>query len=270
MPLVRYRDLWFRIIACVFAAHFIVMFGVNESFFKVLVRGIYHIPFLSSFIIAFLLFCYVQYITMRLDRRLDWQEHLLWRIPMQLVFGLVFPGLFAFGMAAAYFTLRGYNILETSYLQFDYPVILLLILLLNTYYTGYYIVVRLKQANTMQPALLTAAENERKTFLVNRGAKNIPVPLEEIAYFFRERNNYLRTLQGDDYIVSQSLDEIETALSGLDFFRVNRQLLVSRNACKHYEALPYNKLELTTEPKYESQVVISQKRSRAFKDWVVK
>lgn len=271
MPFIRYNDFWFRVIACALAAHFIVMFGVRVSFFEALVKGHYHIPMLSSFLIAFLLMSYVRYACVRLDRLYDWRAHTLQRIGLQLFFGLVIPAVLAFAMAYVYFLARGVSILATSYLRFDYPVIILLLVLLNAYYLLYYVFSRLTQAEQLVPnAAVTAMEGEpeRKAFLVARGARSIPIPVDEIAYFHRNGQNYLRTASGDDYYITQSLDDVEAQLPVTDFFRVNRQMLVSRKACRQINPIQHYKLELITEPGYKEQVVISQKKNREFKEWI--
>lgn len=273
MVFVHYNDLRLRIIASVLAAHFIVVYGVEKTFFQILLTPIYYVAMAASITIAFILISFVRWIYLKLDRRFDWVGFPLQRTGLQMLFGLLAPGILAFVLAFIYFSLRGLNILDTLYLRFDYPIILLLILFLNLYYLAYYFYGRMRIAETMLPdSPVVATENSGtapKSFLVNQGVKNLPIPLDKIAYFFREGDlNFLRTLNGEDFPVSFSLDEIEQSLNEADFFRANRQMLVSKKACNHFEALPYNKLELFVDPKYKLPIVISQKRCRRFKAWL--
>ncbi len=273
MVYIRYNDFWLRIIASVIAAHFIVVYGVEKSLFQVLLTPIYYVAMAGSVTIAFILITVVRWIYIKLDRRFDWLQRPVERTGLQVLLGLVAPGILAFILAAIYFALRGMNILHTLYLRFDYPIILLLILFLNLYYLAYYFYARMRIAEkTVANSPIQSEEIEgevQRTFLINQGAKSIPVPLSDIAYFFREGNyNFMRTSTGDDYTIMQSLDEVQALLPSLDFFRANRQMLVSRWACRHFEALPYNKLELFTSPAYKLQIMISQKRNRYFRDWL--
>lgn len=273
MIAVRYRDFWFRIIASALAAQFIVMYGIEESFFEVLLTDLYYIAMAGSIIIAFVLITFVRWVTIKLDRRFGWTERTVERVGLQVLLGWVAPGLFAFLLAFIYFSLRGLNILDTLYLRFDYPIILVMIIILNLYYLAYYFYERMQfaeKAVVNSPITLEEIDGTMQpTFLVNQGRKSIPVPIADIAYFFRNGDyNFLRTFHGDDYMINQSLDEVQALLHATDFFRANRQMLVSRRSCRHFEPLPYNKLELFVEPAYKGEIVISQKRNRSFRDWV--
>ena len=263
---ISYKDIYFRIAGSLIGSHFIVMFGVEVSFFHVLLKPMYWIALAGSFAIAFLLMLLIRLISIRLDRKFSWEQRTIERISLQLLFGVVLPGIAAFLLAAGYFAIRGYNILNTLYLRIDYPVILILILLINIYYLVYYVVTRLQQATTDN---VKDIENTNMVFLVNKGTRNVPVPVEDIAYIFREGDyNFLRTFEGEDYVFSSSLDDAEGKTSPANWFRANRQMLVNRKACKNYELLQYNKLELFANPEYKSSIIISQKRSKEFKQWL--
>lgn len=264
-----YKDIYFRIAGSLIGAHFIVMFGVEVSFFHVLLKPMYWIALAGSFTIAFLLMLIIRAITKRLDKKFNWEQRTVERIFTQLFFGFIMPGIAAFLLASIYFAIRGHNILKTLYLRIDYPVILLLIILVNVYYLVYYVIARLQQTTNGADNKTGENENEKAVFIVNKGTRNIPVPIEDVAYIFREGDyNFLRSFTGDDYILNSSLDDAEEKAPAADWFRANRQMLVSRKACKNYELLQYNKLELFTEPEYKSSIIISQKRSRDFKDWI--
>ncbi len=274
MTYVRYNDISLRIISSVLAAHFIVVYGVQKTFFQILLTPIYYVAMAASITIAFILITFVRWVYIRLDRKFDWVIRPVERTGLQILLGMIAPGILAFILAFIYFSLRGMNILKTLYLRFDYPIILLLILFLNLYYLAYYFYGRMRIAQTMAPtSLIAEAEGDLanpRSFLVHQGMKNLPIPLDQTAYFFREgESNFLRTFDGNDFVVSQSLDEIQQHLNEHDFFRANRRLLVSRKACKHFESLPYNKLELFVDPKYKQSIVISQKRSRSFREWLI-
>jgi len=249
------------------------MYGEEISLFEAMLTQIYYVAMSGSILIAFLLINFVRWVYLKLDRRFDWRAKPVERASLQVLLGLVAPGLLAFLLAYAYFAIRGLRILKTYYLRFDYPIILVLLLLLNLYYLAYYFFAQLKitERAVVNTPLITSESEEpvQQTFMVNQGAKSIPVPVSDIAYFFREGDyNFLRSFTGDDFPIVQSLDEIEEVLSNRDFFRANRQTLVSRKACAQFEALPYNKLELFTSPGYRLQIVISQKKSKNFRDWI--
>jgi hypothetical protein len=273
---IAYKDLYLRLIACIVATHIIIEYGETQSTFELLLNPDYYYAFIGSFAIAFLLFTAVRAITLKLDDHFDWMEQPVYRISLQVFFALMMPGLLAFLLAALYFRIRGYNILRTSYLRYDFQFILLQILVINCYYVAYYFYGRWLQARdvinkiskNINMGSLTEAERS-DTFQVSKGASNLLLRLEEIAYCYREgESNFLRTINGEDFFISQSLDEVQQQLPEQEFFRLNRQMIAQRHMLKGYQLLSYGKLKAELQPAYKEEVVISQKRALAFKNWI--
>lgn len=270
---VGYNDLYLRIIISLIAAHIIVTFGAKESFFQLLISWFYYRSLLLSFIIAFFLISEVYYVTIKLDKQFDWIGETAKRIGLQLCFGLGLPSITAFLLATVYFALFGYNILHTYYLRFDFPVIVLMLLLLNIYYLAFYFY---KQWRLSESRLMLSpvpeASNERKTkeiIVVQEGSNKIPLPIDNICYFYHDGvYNFARTRNREDFVIPQTLDELQQLLPGRQFFRVNRQMLVSIAACEHFRQSQFGKLELIVSPATKEPVTISQKRARQFKEWI--
>jgi hypothetical protein len=272
---VGYNDLFFRIGAALVAAHFITAFGEKETFFQLLLDPDYYWALLYSFIIAFILLAIVNFITVKLDRVADWKLHPVQRTALQVFTGWGLPSIIAFLLAAFYFRCFGINILKTLYVRIDYPLIVLMLLLANLYYLSYYLFLKMKQAE----AILQASSNDtvhtderqinKEVFIVSHGTKNIPLPLVSVAYFFHEGNyNLLRTFGREDYIINEPLEDVQQQLPGKMFFRANRQMIVNFTACRHFEPAQFGKLELIVEPPVKEPIIISQKRTKAFKEWI--
>ncbi|MHB8207632.1 LytR/AlgR family response regulator transcription factor [Mucilaginibacter sp.] len=268
-----YNDLYFRIIVALIAAHIIVSFGAKESLFQLLITPDYYQSLLPSAVIAFLLVCEVYLVTIRLDKHYDWKEDTAKRIGLQLSLALILPAITAFLLATIYFGLFGYNILNTYYLQFDFPVIVIMLILLNVYYLAFYFY---RQWQLTESRLLNMASKEdepknKEVFVVQRGAKNIPLPVKTICYFYHDGDfNFVRTFEKEDFLITQALDEVQAQLHEKQFFRVNRQMLINFKACEHFEPLEFGKLELFVTPPAKEQVIISQKRAKAFKEWIAR
>jgi hypothetical protein len=95
------------------------------------------------------------------------------------------------------------------------------------------------------------------------------VRVEDIAYIHKAQEyNYLYTLGNEKYLMDESPGRGLRALEEKDFFRANRQTIISFPACQYYLALDYGKLEVFLQPPAEEPVVISQKRGLAFKEWM--
>ena len=275
-PVIRkdgYHDLYFRIIVALLAAHLIITFGEKESLFELLVMPAYYWSLAPSFAIAFLLVSFVNLVTIRLDRRYDWKQRAVLRAGLQLCFGLLLPALLAFLLAAVYFLCFGYHILDTLYLKYDFPVIVLMLVLLNAYYLEFYFYRqwRISENKMSLPASGSGSTvtNGKEVFMVQRGANTIPLPVTAIAYFYREGDyNFLRTFDTESYLVSQTLDEVESQLDAKLFFRANRQLIVQHKACSRFSPLEFGKLELFVNPPSKEPIVISQRRAKSFREWM--
>jgi len=277
LPTVKYKDFYFRLIGALLTAHFIVVFGIEEKFFDLLLDINYYRSVAYSFVIAFILINLVYFATARLDRQFDWKQAPLQRTALQVFFALVAPGVFAYLLAFIYFRIHGMNITETPYLQYDFPVIVLMLVLLNAYYVAYYFYLQWRmaektvngQTETNSLDNVSVEETAKNVFIVQRGAKNIPLSVTDIAYFYREGDyNYLKTFDEESYLVSQTLDEVEAQLDNKIFFRANRQMIVQYKACKHFTPLQFGKLELFVSPPAKDSIVISQRRAKSFKEWV--
>ncbi len=229
----------------------------------------YYRSLFYSFVIAFILVNIVYLVTIRLDKKIDWKQHTIQRVGLQILAGIIFPAFLAFILAYFYFRSFGLNIfVNTYYLRFDFPVVVLMLMLFNIYYLAFYFYRKwqlLEQEKDHKPLF---KDDAATTFIVQRGTKNIPITVGDICYFYHNENyNFLRTFEKEDFLIAESLEEVEQQLPPT-FFRANRQIIVSIKACDHFQSLEFNKLELFTQPPFKQPIVISQKKTRSFKEWM--
>lgn len=72
-------------------------------------------------------------------------------------------------------------------------------------------------------------EAARDTFHVSKGAANVLLGMDQIAYCYRkDESNFLRTVTGEDFYINLSLDEVQEQLPERNFFRINRQMIAHR------------------------------------------
>ena len=111
----------------------------------------------------------------------------------------------------------------------------------------------------------------KQRFLVSSGANLITVKTTEVAYFYSvERSTFLTSTQGKSYAVDFSLDKLEEMLSPKEFFRVNRQYLVSLNAIKKINVLSKSRMKIILEPLSSDEVFVSNARAHEFRVWLDK
>ncbi len=118
-------------------------------------------------------------------------------------------------------------------------------------------------------SMMTANFKEIKTrFLVKIGNQYVSVPTDKIALFYTE-NKIIRLVTFDNrqFFIDQSLDDLEQCLDPHQFFRTNRQEIISIHAIERVEQDYGNySVILTISTKEKSS--ISRKRLQKFKSWL--
>ncbi len=110
-----------------------------------------------------------------------------------------------------------------------------------------------------------------QTFLVHFRDKIIPLKTEDIAFFhtFEERvTAYCHT--GDKYQIDQTLEALQSKLSGDEFFRANRQFIISRKAVKDISVWFGSRLSANLTIETPERIVIPKARVHDFKEWLKK
>lgn len=111
----------------------------------------------------------------------------------------------------------------------------------------------------------------KSCFLVPERDKLIPLATANIAYFYIDTKTVKAiTLDEHTYYMSQTLDDIMLQLNPDDFFRANRQFIVSRKAVKDLTIWFGNKLSLNLSVKIPEQIIISKAKVSEFKNWFSK
>ncbi|MEO9476540.1 MAG: LytTR family DNA-binding domain-containing protein [Cyclobacteriaceae bacterium] len=109
----------------------------------------------------------------------------------------------------------------------------------------------------------------KERFLVKKGVNFISVPVESIAYFFTEHKvSFLVDKEGGRFMAEQPLQQLEEALNPAEFFRVNRKYLASLNSIAQFSSNGQGKLILELNPSASEEVMVSQEKAGAFKQWI--
>lgn len=114
-------------------------------------------------------------------------------------------------------------------------------------------------------------KNYKSCFLVPERDKLVPLPTANIAYIYIE-DKWVKAVTLDEYThyISQTLDDIMNQLNPNDFFRANRQFIVSRKAIKDLTIWFGNKLSLNMSVKVPEKIIISKAKVSEFKNWFSK
>jgi len=117
---------------------------------------------------------------------------------------------------------------------------------------------------------LTIPANATKTsFLVFKNQKYTTVPTENIAFFYISYDaTCIVSFDKQEYVISQSLDQIAELISPKQFFRVNRQYLVNFKAIKEVEPYFMRKLYVKLTMETKEKLLINKEKSSRFLSWM--
>jgi len=93
--------------------------------------------------------------------------------------------------------------------------------------------------------------------------------VENIAYCYTEnRTSFARTFDGHKYPLDYTLDALEKMLDPLDFFRINRQYLISVKAIAEMKVFNKARVIVKLTPEAKEVPVVSTERAADFKLWL--
>ncbi len=109
----------------------------------------------------------------------------------------------------------------------------------------------------------------RERFLIKQGQKMFSLTTKEIAYFYtRNKMSFAKSLDGRDYLVDYTLDEIFGELNPRHFFRLNRQIIASANAIEKVHLYFNSKLKIQLTPVFDEEVIVGREKASDFKTWL--
>ena len=111
-------------------------------------------------------------------------------------------------------------------------------------------------------------KSPRRSFLVPYRDKLIPLKDSDFAWLTIKNGVVVATLHNDkNFVVDKSLEELENQLDTTNFFRANRQFIISRECISEIELYFNGRLLVRTAPSSSNQILISKERVPVFKKW---
>ncbi|NIJ53929.1 LytR/AlgR family response regulator transcription factor [Dyadobacter arcticus] len=111
-------------------------------------------------------------------------------------------------------------------------------------------------------------KSPRRSFLVPYRDKLIPLKDADFAWLTIRNGMVVATLHDDrNFVIDKSLEELENQLDTGNFFRANRQFIISRQCITEIELYFNGRLLVRTSPASTNQILISKERVPVFKKW---
>ncbi|SEW37764.1 two component transcriptional regulator, LytTR family [Chitinophaga sp. YR573] len=109
----------------------------------------------------------------------------------------------------------------------------------------------------------------KTTLLAHFQDKIIPVRTAEVVFVYAANGLIgVFTVAGRKYYVNSTLDELESSLDPHEFYRANRQFIISRNAIMNIEHSFARKLVVKVQPDAPESIVISKAKASEFLKWM--
>lgn len=109
----------------------------------------------------------------------------------------------------------------------------------------------------------------QESFLTQQREKSIVVYTKDIALFSIEFETVqLYTFSGEKHALFKNLEYIESVCDPRLFFRINRQMLINRNAVKSIEPYFHRKIVVHLTIPFNEKPLVSRLKVSPFKDWL--
>lgn len=118
--------------------------------------------------------------------------------------------------------------------------------------------------------LVNPIEREyKKRFSVKVGQHLKLINIEDIECFYSEnKGTYLYTTEGRNYLLDNTLEQLENQLEPQQFFRINRKFFVNIHAIKDMVSYTNSRLQIKLNSFNEQEVIVARERVKDFKNWL--
>ncbi|GAA0886544.1 LytTR family DNA-binding domain-containing protein [Sphingobacterium siyangense subsp. cladoniae] len=133
---------------------------------------------------------------------------------------------------------------------------------------GHLMVEMANQYETAMTALSKYQLKDSGTLMIRYRDRFLPISLESIALFYIEHEIiHLYTHSGKNYIIPDTLEELEKKV-GIDFFRVNRQFIINRNAITDIVDYFPRRLKVNLNIAFHKEIIVSKEKRKKVLDWM--
>lgn len=130
--------------------------------------------------------------------------------------------------------------------------------------------IRLNLENIL-PAIGKEEKQYKKRFLIAIGERLVSINTDDIAYFSSIDKSTFIVDQGNMYYaIDFSLDKLEELLEPEQFFRINRQFIISSSSIDKIFILSKSRIKLILQPNTKEEILVSNARTHEFREWLDK
>lgn len=124
--------------------------------------------------------------------------------------------------------------------------------------------------NAIKKMLTNPIEREyKKRFSIKVGQHLKLINIDEIECFYSEnKGTYLHTSSGRNYLLDNTLEQLDKELDPNIFFRINRKFIVNINSIKDMISYTNSRLQIKLNSFSDQDVIVARERVKTFKEWL--
>lgn len=109
----------------------------------------------------------------------------------------------------------------------------------------------------------------KKRFTIKMGQQLKMIAIEEVECFYSEnKGTYLHTLDNRNYLLDNTLEQLETELNPKDFYRVSRKFIIPLKSIKEIQLHSNSRLKVILPTYKEDEIIVARERVSDFKEWL--
>ncbi len=109
----------------------------------------------------------------------------------------------------------------------------------------------------------------KKRFTIKLGQQLKMITIEEVECFYSEnKGTYLHTFENRDYLLDNTLEQLETELDPKDFYRVSRKFIIPMKGIKEIQIHSNSRLKVILPTYKDDEVIVARERVSDFKEWL--
>ena len=117
--------------------------------------------------------------------------------------------------------------------------------------------------------LINPVEREyKKRFTTKIGQHIKMISVDEIECFSENKGTYAHTVDGRDYLLETTLEQLEQELSPETFFRISRKFYININSIRDIISYTNSRLQLKLNSYKDQEIIVARERVRDFKLWL--
>jgi two-component system LytT family response regulator len=97
----------------------------------------------------------------------------------------------------------------------------------------------------------------------------IPFSAESVVFFYTSNQVVTAVTEHHEFVMNETLEEIENRLPDDTFFRANRQFIIQKKFVVNAELYFNNRLVVHLKQKTPEKIIISREKATLFKEWLI-